>query len=40
MNLLLLDEHNQKASLGRDYPKLNNIYTKWVRDLHSQGNFI
>jgi len=40
MDLLLLNEYNRKASQGKDYPELNDIYTNWCCDLHSKGNFI
>ena len=40
MNLLHLDEYYRKASLGRDYPELNQVYPKWSYDLHAEGNFI
>ena len=40
MELLQLNDHNRKASLGRNYPELNIVYPHWSRDLHAEGNFI
>ena len=40
MDLLPLDDYNRKASLGREYNELKNIYDNWSHDLHAKGNFI
>ena len=40
MELLPLDDYNRKASLGFDYPELDQTYEDWSRDLHMKGNYI
>ena len=38
MNLLDLNKHTRRASLGNEYKFLKQIYPKWSYDLHASGN--
>lgn len=40
MDLLLLDKYNREATLGVEYYKLNNEYSRWSIDLHKEGHIM